>query len=166
MTIPVTTRGGKGSALTQSEADTNFTNLARDASTTVQGNTRLATLAEHAAGTSQALAATPAGVAQQVATIQGLGDGQTWADLSGSRVEETDYTNNTGRTMVVSISANITANGIVEGYVDGIKVANLGNPFGDRAVSINMTLIVPDGSVYKITSPIGTATVNAWGELS
>ncbi|WP_373088713.1 hypothetical protein [Zhongshania sp.] len=63
MSIPVTTRGGKGSALTQSEMDTNLTNLARDASTTQQGNIRATTNAEAQAGAATNLAVTPAALA-------------------------------------------------------------------------------------------------------
>lgn len=59
MTIPVTTRGGKGAPLTQSEMDTNLTNLARDSSTTQQGNTRYATPAEIDAGIVNNAAVTP-----------------------------------------------------------------------------------------------------------
>lgn len=65
MTISVTTRSGKGSPLTQSEMDTNLTNLARDATTTQQGNVRLATDAETTTGTSDTLAVTPASLAAQ-----------------------------------------------------------------------------------------------------
>jgi hypothetical protein len=46
MTIPITTRSGKGSPLTPAEMDTNLINLARDATQAVQGNVRIATDAE------------------------------------------------------------------------------------------------------------------------
>lgn len=59
MTISVTTRTGKGSPLTTSEMDTNLTNLARDASTTVQGNVRMATQAEADAGSLTNVAISP-----------------------------------------------------------------------------------------------------------
>ena len=42
MTIPVTARSGKGSALTHGEMDTNWTNLARSATTSVEGSVTLA----------------------------------------------------------------------------------------------------------------------------
>lgn len=62
MAIPVTTRSGKGSPLTQNEMDTNLTNLARDATEVQQGNVELATNAETTTGTSTTLATHPAGV--------------------------------------------------------------------------------------------------------
>lgn len=59
MTIPVTTRTGKGSPLSTSEMDTNLTNLARNATETQQGNIEIATQAEVDNGTDDTLAVTP-----------------------------------------------------------------------------------------------------------
>ena len=59
MTIPVTTRSGKGSALTFSEMDTNLNMLARDANRFQQGNVRMATQPEANALTSDTVAITP-----------------------------------------------------------------------------------------------------------
>lgn len=59
MTIPVTTRSGKGSPLTNSDMDVNLINLARNSSNTVQGNVRLSTQAEVDAGTSADTAVPP-----------------------------------------------------------------------------------------------------------
>lgn len=59
MTIPITTRAGKGSALTPTEMDTNLTNLARDSSTTVQGNIRVANQTEANALSDATLAISP-----------------------------------------------------------------------------------------------------------
>ena len=49
MTIPVTTRSGKGSPLTPGEMDANLVNLARDSTQAQQGQSRFATPAEAAA---------------------------------------------------------------------------------------------------------------------
>lgn len=65
MAITVTTRSGKGTPLTQSEMDTNLNNLARSATTTQEGNVRLATDGETSTGTSNSIAVTPAGLASQ-----------------------------------------------------------------------------------------------------
>lgn len=59
MTIPVTTRSGKGSPLTTAEMDTNLTDLARDSTESQQGNIRIATAAEAEAGVLDDVAITP-----------------------------------------------------------------------------------------------------------
>lgn len=51
MAIPVTTRAGKGSPLTNSEMDANLDSLARSATTSLEGNVRISTSAEAIAGT-------------------------------------------------------------------------------------------------------------------
>ena len=74
MPIPVTTRSGKGSVLTQTEMDNNFTDLSRDASRSAVGNVRLATANENAAGTSTSVAMTPSAFtegSQQVLSTEG-----------------------------------------------------------------------------------------------
>lgn len=67
MAITVTTRAGKGSPLTNTEMDTNLTNLARSATTTQEGNIEIATTAEVTTGTDTTRAVTPAGVAAAIA---------------------------------------------------------------------------------------------------
>ena len=59
MTIPVTTRSGKGSPLTPGEMDANLTQLARDATQAQQGNIRIATQAETNPMTDMTLAVPP-----------------------------------------------------------------------------------------------------------
>lgn len=86
MAIPVTTRTGKGALLTQTEMDNNFTNLARSATTTVEGNTRLATSGETAAGTSQTVATTPKGVADLFGGSQQLLEAAGYQKLPGGLI--------------------------------------------------------------------------------
>lgn len=66
MTIPVTTRSGKGIPLTTAEMDTNLTDLARNSTTTQQGNVELATTAEADTGTDTTTAVTPEGVLSSI----------------------------------------------------------------------------------------------------
>ena len=60
MAIPVTTRSGKGSPLTQAEMDTNLTNLARSATELAEGNIEIATQDEVNTGTDLTKAIPPA----------------------------------------------------------------------------------------------------------
>ena len=69
MTIPVTKRSDIAAPLSFSQMDTNLTNLARDASTTVQGNIRLATQGEVDAFAATNLAVSPATLNPAVVAI-------------------------------------------------------------------------------------------------
>ena len=75
MAITVTTRGGKGSALTPQEMDTNLTNLARSASTSQEGNIEIATQAEVNAGTDSTRCVTPSTLETKL-TVAGV-----WTDV-------------------------------------------------------------------------------------
>lgn len=89
---------------------------------------------------------------------QAVGVGQTWQDVSGSRAKDTEYTNSTGRTIVVSIAySNIT--GSIDGeFFVGVAIANvsLGNGRGQGISSF----IIPPGNKYKYTGNFVT-----WAEL-
>jgi hypothetical protein len=85
-----------------------------------------------------------------------IGVGQTWQDVSGSRVQNTNYTNSTGKPIMVSI---ITASGSFDVdaiLVDGVPVGSESN---DGLASNQF--IVPNGSVYRIIN----SGIVAWSEL-
>tara|TARA_R110000772_G_scaffold268714_2_gene397863 strand:+ start:324 stop:821 length:498 start_codon:yes stop_codon:yes gene_type:complete len=60
MSIPVTTRAAAGQALTHTQMDTNWTNVARSATTGAEGNIEIATNAETIAFSSAVKAVVPA----------------------------------------------------------------------------------------------------------
>ncbi len=102
------------------------------------------------------------------AFVQGFGIGgsaQSYHNVTGLRVENTNYTNSTGRPIFVSIDSSVGQTGVVTIYVDG-------SPIGEYSVSTSnsrMTLscIVPAGSVYKIAHVGGAFfAINSWYELS
>ena len=70
MTIPVTTRGGKGFPLTETEMDDNFTDLARNATTSVQGNVQLT---DSIISSSTTTAATPNSVSDVQDNVDAIG---------------------------------------------------------------------------------------------
>lgn len=94
MTIPVTTRSVKGSALSFAEMDDNFNDLGRNATKTVQGNVEIATQAETDALTSEVLAISPS-------TVQGPID-TTIATLSLTLTDL--FTNASGETGTFAIT--------------------------------------------------------------
>ena len=91
----------------------------------------------------------------------GLGYGQTWQDMTLNRAVGQTYTNNTGKPIEVSIifRADTGPNGGYV-YVDGLEVwyFNSGNYVGN----IPATIIIPNGSTYKVTT---NYLIRKWNEL-
>lgn len=80
-------------------------------------------------------------------SASGLGIGQTWQSVGGSRSANTTYTNTTGKPILVVVkSAWITRNGQAL-YVDGMQVGYWGieNNYGAQ---VTMYGLVPNGSTY------------------
>ena len=94
----------------------------------------------------------------EVANIGGLGlTGETWVDETANRAAETLYTNNTGKPIVVLISAgNSTYNGIL--YIDDV-IVYMGVGYECNIPSI----IVPNGSTYLIAG--SNYSIGKWFEL-
>ena len=85
-----------------------------------------------------------------------IGVGQTWQNVLSVRSINTDYINNTGRPIQVSIwQAADTGPSLI---VDGVTVASIDGTSG--SVGVQATAIVPSGSTYRVT-----ASVNGWAEL-
>lgn len=87
-----------------------------------------------------------------------LGVGQTWQNMLASRLKNTDYTNSTGKPIMVSawLDEGDTNSRLI---IDGVNVANVN---GDNSSSGTLSGIVPNGSVYQIQT---SETINGWAEL-
>ena len=85
-----------------------------------------------------------------------LGVGQTWQNVLSVRSINTDYINNTGRPIQVSIWQGADTNPSL--IVDGVTVAAIDGTPG--SVGVQATAIVPSGSTYRVT-----ASVDGWAEL-
>jgi len=103
-----------------------------------------------------------------------LGGGQTWQDLSGSRSTGATYTNDTGRTIAISVqSAKSTAtSGDRAGLsikVDDLRIAQSVSwidPARTAAASTTVFGLVPPGSSYTVeNNNIGTGFQIIWTEL-
>ena len=91
----------------------------------------------------------------------GIGVNQTWQNVSGSRSVNVNYTNTSGKPIVVSINGILTSGGSnVVVTVDGLVVA-----IDDCSNNVwgNVSVVVPAGSIYKLNSA-GFSTLN-WFEL-
>lgn len=128
---------------------------------TIAGSWR-ATQAEAEAGTVADKVMTPQRVSQAIAALapQSLGIGQTYQNVSGSRVVGTSYTNSTGRTIHVNISLAGTAGRYVEVSPDGSTWETISHTGGSTT---NHQFPVPPGYRYRVGG--GAITVNSWVEL-
>lgn len=95
------------------------------------------------------------------------GSGQTYQDVTASRVGGTTYTNSTGKPILVIITVNQSA-AFVLNYsitVSSVVLAavNVLTPAQSTTAVIPTTFIVPNGSTYLLT--ITTGTLNKWVEL-
>ena len=91
----------------------------------------------------------------------GLGVGQTWTNVTASRVSGTTYTNTTGKPICVSVTGTLAAangltltiSGIIvnEGYVSAANT---------RPIAVG---IVPNGETYSVAA--SPSTIKAWSEL-
>lgn len=97
-----------------------------------------------------------------------LGVGQTWQNMTGSRVLTTSYTNSTGRPILVAVS--VVAGGVgsispIPTISGVVQPANLAYSAGAGYVCKD-TFLVPAGATYSVgTSGSGTPTLQSWYEL-
>ena len=86
-----------------------------------------------------------------------LGAGQTWQDMSGSRTAGTTYTNNTGRTIFVSVELGQNAGYGFELYIGSSWVELQG---GDGGAPMGWQGAIPNGQQYRVVGGYGK-----WYEL-
>jgi hypothetical protein len=92
-----------------------------------------------------------------------IGVNQTWQDVTSSRAFSTNYTNSTGKPIMVSINLYNGGGGPSSGIgliVSGILIGNAYQP-GIANGFAQLTAIVPNGATYSCT---GT-TLGSWLEL-
>jgi hypothetical protein len=94
------------------------------------------------------------------ASDSAVGVGQTWQNVTASRVVGTTYTNSTGKPiLILFMAASATANCTYRLIVDGVElVANIFPTFNQT-----ISYIVPTGSTYSITMTNGI--IGKWMEL-
>jgi hypothetical protein len=99
--------------------------------------------------------ATPAG---------GIGIGQTWQSVTGSRALGTTYTNSTGKPIFVYIVVQLSSNGDTNLTLNGVALDGPASSAGG-VVFTPCSFIVPDGNTYNLSVIGGSVSVTAWGEL-
>lgn len=90
-----------------------------------------------------------------------LGVGQSWVNQTSIRTFNTDYTNNTGRPIYVSVATYATNTGnSTYALVGSVQVNNLAILSGTISY---FSFIVPDGAVYRVVTNNGALSL--WAEL-
>lgn len=91
-----------------------------------------------------------------------FGIGQTWQNVKSSRAVDTNYTNATGKAIVVNVS--VRGDGVsptITATVGGVPFVIAGDATAYNIVPVG-NVIVPAGATYKISA---TAAVTTWYEL-
>lgn len=97
-----------------------------------------------------------------VSGVASIGVSQTWQDLTSSRSHGTNYTNSTGRAIMVSVCTNMATNSRIDSTVGGVDIQDNGISTVYGGMGFNI-FIVPDNTVYKVDRPQGT--IQYWAEL-
>lgn len=153
----------------RSEADDAWINLGTldQAANTFAANILLASQAEAEAGSNNTKAMTPLRTAQAITALVpgGLGNGQTWQNVTGSRSLGTTYTNSTGKPIVVLIATTLGGNEMASIFanISGVSMT-IGRDGSAGTFGGVGNIIVPIGATYSITigGPVGLST---WHEL-
>tara|TARA_R110002073_G_scaffold336570_1_gene535634 strand:- start:3542 stop:4639 length:1098 start_codon:yes stop_codon:yes gene_type:complete len=93
-----------------------------------------------------------------------IGVGQTWQDVTASRSIETNYTNTTGRPIVVKCIFSSSTGTTVDLYVGGVVASSstrVGSSSGSPTTK-EVGAIVPAGAVYRIGNGVNSYS---WVEL-
>jgi hypothetical protein len=90
--------------------------------------------------------------------------GQTWTDVTGSRVVGTTYTNSTGKPIFIGIKlagnpqnagGNLSVNGSVVASFQAYAATSVGS----------VATIVPPSGTYVLTQSTATLSITSWLEL-
>jgi hypothetical protein len=107
-----------------------------------------------------------------VLSASGINTAQAPQNVTTSRSFNTSYTNNSGKNLFVTVSAQITVTstqlGAIQANVGGVLGAIAGVTTSGQAytgLAISISFIVPNGSSYKVqASGAGTVVLNNWSE--
>lgn len=100
-------------------------------------------------------------------TVNSVGVGQSWSDVTSSRVLGTTYTNSTAKPIMLSISLYTDTGHAVFWYVT-VSGVIVGRSASDGAYGVPWTqisVVVPAGATYSATVSAGSNQDILWAEL-
>jgi hypothetical protein len=92
----------------------------------------------------------------------GIGSNQTWQNVKSNRALSTNYTNSTGKPIVVSFYGHSDSTTDFQIYVNGTLCAVDSEGTSHYG---GTSAIVPNGATYKCQITSGNATLDVWSEL-
>ena len=122
------------------------------ATTSVQGAVILNNTVTSTSAT-QALTAAQGKVLKDALDAASFGVGQTWQDLTSSRVSGVNYTNSTGRPITIA-ATSAGRDAIVSFYVNDVLIYMSQNNY-NGGVYAGGILIVPNGATYRVDAISG-----------
>jgi hypothetical protein len=99
----------------------------------------------------------------QAGGSNGLGVGQTWQNVAGSRAASTTYTNSTGKPIEVVVTLVSSTGSAIYATVGGISFH--GSSVGATGLINGISFIVPHNTTYSVVNNNGTSVVDTWAEL-
>lgn len=107
---------------------------------------------------------TQLGLKANTADLKQIGVGQTWQDVTASRIRNVTYYNTTGKPIVITalLKPPSTGNAVII-RVDGVVV--VGSYLGSTVLSTSITTVIPIGSNYMLTGTDHNILVEAVYEL-
>ena len=90
-----------------------------------------------------------------------LGVNQTWVDETANRTFDVEYTNDTGKPIMVILRLIDAKNNGSSFYVDGLRILSIYVSGGGNTD----TCIVPAGAIYKLGLEGSGGSVDMWLEL-
>lgn len=97
--------------------------------------------------------------------IASIGIGQTWQNLTASRLINTLYTNDTGRPITVCIDGILLNMGTAEFYIDSAAQGRVTTDATSVGDSFSFSRTIPNGSTYNFNLGGGGSSVRNWSEL-
>ena len=82
-------------------------------------------------------------------TFQSLGVGQTWQNMTASRLHNTTYTNSSGKPIMVFVTFEGTYARIAI-TVGGVLISTNIGSFPNTTTNNSVTFLVPNGMTYKV----------------
>ena len=136
----------------------------QQATTTNVGISRFADNGEVASKSNSNVAINPNNAAA-IAQSTDLGVGQTWQNVTASRVSGQTYTNNTGKPIKVSVGAGGRDARVII-YVNDVLVAYSQDTYDGNQCRASASEIVPNGASYRVEARnIASVNVQFWSEL-
>ena len=103
---------------------------------------------------------------QALAAMSSLGYGQTWQNVTSSRVLGTTYYNTTGKPILINCRTTITATtSVLAATVNGVIASDTQGNSTYEAYKSVQGVIVPVGGSYLFSLTSGTGVLFYWSEL-